>query len=459
MSLFTRIKFWAIQQASSGSILLGRRSGSLGDFEEITLGTNLSMSGSVLNATGGGSPTGSFTGSFTGSLLGTASFALNAPGSSTTGSFTGSFTGSLLGTASWAESSSQAISASWAPSTPASLQFFSESRNIATPNATVPAHQFITTGSETNIDFVLQPKLSGSILVQIPDNGLGGGNKRGLDSIDFQKYRTNANQVASAVRSAILFGQNNRNASPDSIIIGNTNTTTNTTGLNLLFGFTNTLGVNVNAGVAIGSSNTINTDSSFAFGVGNTVNGQYSLVLNRLNVSSLNASYSILGGFRAQTDLYGAVVHAPIRFTTTGDCQRTHVQVMRSVSSTGSAILTLNNGTPASTNRIILPETNRVWKFRVDLVAVVETTGGSYTANQVFGGVYEGVIKRVGTNTSIVGAVTTINTWSDMGGTPTITIDRDDTNEALEIQWESTGGNANTVVRVTAKVDLVEIGW
>ena len=78
MSLFTRIKFWAIQQANSGSILLGRRSGSAGDFEEITLGTNLSMNGSTLNATGGGSPTGSFTGSFTGSVLGTSSYATNA---------------------------------------------------------------------------------------------------------------------------------------------------------------------------------------------------------------------------------------------------------------------------------------------------------------------------------------------------------------------------------------------
>ncbi len=35
-------------------MILGRRSGSAGDYEPITLGTNLSMSGSVLNATGGG---------------------------------------------------------------------------------------------------------------------------------------------------------------------------------------------------------------------------------------------------------------------------------------------------------------------------------------------------------------------------------------------------------------------
>jgi len=48
-----------LAQAPDPSVILGRRSGSAGDYEPITLGTNLSMSGSVLNAsgTGGGAPT------------------------------------------------------------------------------------------------------------------------------------------------------------------------------------------------------------------------------------------------------------------------------------------------------------------------------------------------------------------------------------------------------------------
>src|SRR5215831_329019 len=48
------ITYAKLQNTTAGSILLGRGASGAGDPQEITLGTNLSMSGTTLNASGGG---------------------------------------------------------------------------------------------------------------------------------------------------------------------------------------------------------------------------------------------------------------------------------------------------------------------------------------------------------------------------------------------------------------------
>lgn len=49
-----RLPFSGLVAATAGSVLVGRQSGSAGDFGQITLGAGLTMTGSVLSSTGGG---------------------------------------------------------------------------------------------------------------------------------------------------------------------------------------------------------------------------------------------------------------------------------------------------------------------------------------------------------------------------------------------------------------------
>jgi hypothetical protein len=142
--------------------------------------------------------------------------------------------------------------------------------------------------------------------------------------------------------------------------------------------------------------------------------------------------------------------------------QRSDISAWRSISGTSATNLFLNG----SSTRITLVTTNsglsnKLYGFRIMLTAVCTVTGGALTANDVYGATYEGVIKRVGTTTTLVGSVQTVNTWADGGfssTTPTVAITADDTNEALDIQWTTNGGGTPTV-RVNATIHLTELGW
>ena len=97
----------------------------------------------------------------------------------------------------------------------------------------------------------------------------------------------------------------------------------------------------------------------------------------------------------------------------------------------------------------------------VQLTAIVATQGaGTALLNDVFSGNYNCTIKRVGSTTSLVDSVVTVSEFNDTSmSTAIVTIDADDTNEALRIRFTPpTTAAADTVIRVVATAYLTEVG-
>jgi hypothetical protein len=95
----------------------------------------------------------------------------------------------------------------WTPKN-SNFSFFATSRDITSPNNTVPAHQIIPVGTESNIDFVIAPKGTGAIIANLPISG--NNDKRGQRAVDLQMQRSNADEVAKGPNSVIAGGRNNK---------------------------------------------------------------------------------------------------------------------------------------------------------------------------------------------------------------------------------------------------------
>lgn len=105
----------------------------------------------------------------------------------------------------------------------AGLTLFEESRSVAAPNATVPVHALTALGAETNMDFVIAPKGTGALSLQVPDGTAAGGNKRGGSAVDLQTSRGSASQVASG-NYALVAGQRNTASGESAVALGYQNT-------------------------------------------------------------------------------------------------------------------------------------------------------------------------------------------------------------------------------------------
>lgn len=100
------------------------------------------------------------------------------------------------------------------------LQNFTESVNASTPNETAPVAQLMANNEATDVDVALTPKGAGALTMQVADDDITGGNKRGAYAIDLQRERDDPALVASGEFSILIGGYNSAAVGDYSIAIG-----------------------------------------------------------------------------------------------------------------------------------------------------------------------------------------------------------------------------------------------
>jgi hypothetical protein len=197
----------------------------------------------------------------------------------------------------------------WTPKN-SNFSFFATSRDITIPNNTVPAHQIIPIGSESNIDFVISPKGSGSILANLPISGSI--DKRGTRAIDLQMQRSNADEVAKGPNSVIAGGRNNKitSAGTQSVIVGGTTNSVSASNATIVGGQLNTAsgissfiggGIDNDAsgeatGIVGGQYNTASSTLAFiGGGANNTVSASNAAIVGGQSNSILSGTHGFIG--------------------------------------------------------------------------------------------------------------------------------------------------------------------
>ena len=165
---------------------------------------------------------------------------------------------------------------------------FVSSEHITSPNSPVTASRLLVTSSGANGDFVITPKGTGSIIAQLADNTTSGGNKRGINAVDLQFARSNENQVASGMRSAIIGGQNNSVSGENSGIFGGATSIVSGISSAVLGGVLNTVSSTYYSVVVGGSTNVVDSAMcTIIGGYGNTIgsSGQYTTILGGVGLN------------------------------------------------------------------------------------------------------------------------------------------------------------------------------
>lgn len=223
------------------------------------------------------------------------------------------------------------------------LTRFTEGQSSASPNGSVTVVSLTASDAGADTDFVINPKRFGAILRQVPDSTSTGGNKRGLNAVDLQASRSNANQVASGESSAIVSGNNNR-ASGFNAFVGAGTTNSATGDYSSIVGGENNA-ASGDRGVVVGGDT-------------NTASGGRSAVLGgRLNTA--NGTYSVATGYQATArGLEAAVAHSAGALLYAGDAQTMMMVLAKRTTSATQATMTAAGASASSGVQMTLSDSS-----------------------------------------------------------------------------------------------------
>lgn len=339
------------------------------------------------------------------------------------------------------------------------------------------------------------------------DSFVGGGISHTI-SAQYGTIGGGANNTVSGRYGGALSGrQNNTQGGDYNLIAGGFSNTIsfagfgNDTGRVIVGGSQNTisLGGNEHASIVGGNNNFIGVLASYAFlggGRNNSCTGADSTLVggnsNRIgngsyqtatqcflgggqsNIIEVNSTYSVLAGGQSNqvtasfasilggqggiARLYGQQSYAAGGFSAAGDAQAHELIWRRLVTGTTITELFLDGASIAA----ILPATNALWQGTIEIAAICTVVGnGTTTLGDAQGTSYKVTIKRLGATTTLVGTVQEIGTTNaDPSALGVFTIDANNTNESLRIQFTPPpSAGSTTVHRVVATFRGLQIQY
>lgn len=321
------------------------------------------------------------------------------------------------------------------------LTNWTEAVNTTAPNGTIPVVSFTATNAATNVDGAVLPKGTGAFLLQIPDNTTAGGNKRGIRSVDLQRTRSNANQVADG-QDAFAAGANNRADGQTGTAIGSGNRAGGIS--STAIGGSNS--ATAAAATAIGNANTASAAAATALGNGNTASAADATALG--NGCVANGAQGVAEGYRASNrSVSSRAFAAGGFFSAVGDGQLREFVLLANTTNATPKAMSTTAAAAASTNTVVLPNNAC---YEVSGMCIGRQTTGDVAAFQ-----FNATIKR-GANaaaTALVGAAV-VTSRSDAGAsTWTLGVTADTTIGGLALTV--TGEAAKTIAWV-ATVECCE---